>query len=76
MKTYSDFCEKTKKVGVLEYSYTNSNRVKIYDARIEWTVCNQYLPVIYGSHVALGLTKDEALKHIRTAGFDGNIIYR
>ncbi len=81
MKTYSDFCEESNKVGVVKYFYTNRDGVKIYSAMIEWVVYdhsprNPSLPVTCSSHLSYDLTEEEALKHIRSAGFDGNIIYR
>ena len=81
MTTYTE----SKAEGRIKYSYTDSKGVKLYNAMIEtiWydnSPRNPSIPVIVGYYgkdkkptLAYGLTHEEAVKHIRSFGFEGNI---
>ena len=81
------FIQTTPK-GILKHSRTNSDGVKFYDVMIETIIFddspkNPSLPIIVGyygpnneSTCAYGLTYDEAIKHIKSFGFNGEIIVK
>lgn len=75
----------SKATGIIKFSRINADGVKLYEARIEtiWydhSPRNPSLPTIvtyYGENskptIAYGLTYEEAIKHINSFGFNGNI---
>jgi hypothetical protein len=67
--------------GILKYSFTNRDGVKLYRAMVEIihydnSPRNPSLPVIEGSHIAYGLTEEEAINHLRSVGYTGEIVRR
>lgn len=75
----------TKSKGIIKYLRTNTDGIKLYEARIEtiWydnSPINPSLPVIvtyYGEKnkptIAYDLTHNEAMQHINSFGFNGEI---